>query len=791
MRFWAISILASLATGAIISTSPWDSYIQSPASRDILPESIYRTSGNVTLSELNQLAATLSGNGSTVTFDFGRQVSGVITVHFGASTSSGSQLGIAFTENEQYIGITSDRATGPLVDGILFAPAEPGSIYTFSREFGRGGFRYLTVSTSSDAGVEVTGISTHFTAAPSTDDNKLRDYSGYFYSDDDLLNHIWYAGAYTVQLCEISASEARASPPAISSGWANNATIENVSADAEVFVDGAKRDRTPWPGDYGVATLSKAVSLNEDNLLSVRNALESIIDIQAPSGEFPYAGTPLGLGYQEAGTNSDTYHLWTIIALADYTMLSNDQGFLKDVWGQVQRGFEFTLAKVDTSDSLLNVTDLSDWGRVGQGGKNTAANSLLYHALVSYVQLADDLGLSELMYRGKSYSDIARDVKFAVNEKLWDESAGFFRDNTTTEFYPQDGNVLAVQFNVTESLERAATISQSLTTRWNEFGAVSPEALGSISPFMTSLEIDAHLRANPGNATLAMEIMRRQWSYMLHNFSNSTTIEAYYYTGELKYPFYEAVEKNLGSYISHAHAWSTGPTASLTLHIGGLTPLTAAGKAWSFIPHAAGSNVRQLQTGYTLATGKFLVDWTIGNNGSFFTATIVTPQNTTGSISVPTFGKALNSIEISINDNVIWANSASSWSGCGVASASVDYVTVSDVPNGGKFTIIAKDKGEIDGEVATALMAPKKKKGKDYLRHDIPPVDTVVEEDKLQKKLILARETGNWKMEAQSLMQLGQLMKWRGREEQGDTYQVQASAILRVHTFAEEDEQSD
>jgi hypothetical protein len=67
----------------------------------------------------------------------------------------------------------------------------------------------------------------------------------------------------------------------------------------------------------------------------------------------------------------------------------------------------------------------------------------------------------------------------------------------------------------------------------------------------------------------------------------------------------------------------------------------------------------------------------------------------------------------------------------------------------------------------------------------------VVEEDKLQKKLELARETGDWKIEAQALMQLGQLMKWRGREEQGDAYQIQASSILRTHTFADEEEQSD
>ncbi|GMF20849.1 unnamed protein product [Phytophthora lilii] len=653
-----IAALVAITTGGAIGASgPWDSYIQSPASRDVVPENIYGSSGDVTLSKTNSLGATLSGNGSTVTFDFGRQVSGVITVQFGPATTSGSKLGVAFTENKKYIGITSDRATGPVLDGTIFAPAEPECWFC----------------------VEVAGISTHFTAAPSTDDDKLRDYSGYFYSDDDLLNRIWYAGAYTVQLCGISSSEARASPPSITSGWANNATIENVSANAEVFVDGAKRDRTPWPGDYGVATLSKVVSLNGDNLLSLRNALVSIIAIQSSAGEFPYAGTPLGVGYVAAGTNSDTYHLWTIIALADYTMLTNDKTLITEVWSQVQRGFEFTLAKVDASDSLFNVTDLNDWGRVGQGGKNTAANSLLYHALIQYEKLSSELGFGELAFNGKSFGTIAEDLKRAVNSK------------------PQRGSSV-----ITRLHSRAATISQSLTTRWNEFGAVSPEALGSISPFMTGLKIDAHLRANPGNATRAMEIMRRQWNYMLNNFSNSTTIKAFYYTGELKYPFYEAVEKNLGSYISHAHAWSTGPTASLSLHIGGLNPLTAAGKTWEFIPHAAGADVGKLQTGYTLATGDFSVEWATKNSGSFFEATIATPEGTTGSISVPTFGKSLGAIEISINGNTVWANGAASWSGFGAASGSSGFVTVSEVPNGGSFTIVARDSGETGGTAATS-----------------------------------------------------------------------------------------
>ncbi|KAL4146718.1 hypothetical protein PRNP1_012582 [Phytophthora ramorum] len=683
------SVLATAASGN--AAAPWEQYIQSPASRDIEPVSIYGSSGSVNVSDLT---ASLSGNGSTVTYDFGQQVTGFITLQFGSGTTSNSQLGVAFSENAEYIGIESDLSTDmAIIDGTIYAPAEPDSSYTFGREFARGSYRYLTLSTSSSDAVEITGVSTHFTAAPATDDDKLREYSGYFYSDDDLLNRIWYAGAYTVQICTIASNESRANPPTITEyGWFNNATIQNVTTGAEVYVDGAKRDRTPWPGDFGVSTLSKVVTLNSDNLLSVRHAINSLYAIQnTTNGQFAYAGTPIAPRVQLAGVNSDTYHIWTLIALADYTTLAADPEFAKNLWDQALFGFAFILDKVDSADTLLNVTATNDWGRVGQGAKNIAANSLVYHALVSYAELAPQLGLDAPSYNGTTFDEIASAVKTSVNSNLWDDAVGLFRDNTTAAgaaLHPQDGNSLAVRYNLTQSSEQAATVSENLATRWNEYGAVSPEGLGSISPFITSVEVEAHLRATPGNASLALEIIRRQWGYMLNTFSNSTTIEAYYETGELMYPFYGL---ELGGYISHAHAWSTGPTASLTLHVGGLSPVTDAGKTWEFVPHAAGADIGELHTGYTLATGDFSVEWTTKNEDSFFLANLETPQNTTGSISVPTFGKSLDAIAISINGNTVWTNGAPSWNGFGEASGSDDFVIVSEVPFGGWFSIVAKD----------------------------------------------------------------------------------------------------
>lgn len=183
-------------------TAAWESYIQSPASRDISPVSIHGTSGSVTTaaaatscvdaSVASSLEATLTGNGSYVTYNFGKQVSGFVTIHFGASTTAHARLSVAFSESEEFIGIVSDNSTGmSIVDGMIYADANPSTSFTFSREFARGSYRYLTLSTADDAStVEITAVSTHFTAAPHTPANALCDYTGYFYADDDLLNRI-------------------------------------------------------------------------------------------------------------------------------------------------------------------------------------------------------------------------------------------------------------------------------------------------------------------------------------------------------------------------------------------------------------------------------------------------------------------------------------------------------------------------------------------------------------------------------------------------------------------------
>jgi hypothetical protein len=107
---------------------------------------------------------------------------------------------------------------------------------------------------------------------------------------------------------------------------------------------------------------------------------------------------------------------------------------------------------------------------------------------------------------------------------------GLYRDNDGSSLYPQDGNTIAVLFDIADATQ-AARISAGLSGNWNEFGAVAPEASGTISPFVTSFEVKAHFKA--GNSSAAIEIMRRMWGYALNTFSNSSVLEGYFQDGSL------------------------------------------------------------------------------------------------------------------------------------------------------------------------------------------------------------------------------------------------------------------
>ena len=215
--------------------------------------------------------------------------------------------------------------------------------------------------------VDVDAVSVHFTAAPTMADPS--DYANYFYSSDDLLNRIWYARRLH-RPDEHDQPDARAArgPRRTRSG----ATPASSASATRILTDGAKRDRTVWPGDLGISFPTAYASTGDT--VSTRNALTTMYDHQCANGALPYSGPPL------SKSGSDTYHLWTLSATGDYYDVTADKAWLDTRVEPLQASDDFILAKMDAQGLLYMTTTLDSSDPVAKG-ERLSANVLMWKAL--------------------------------------------------------------------------------------------------------------------------------------------------------------------------------------------------------------------------------------------------------------------------------------------------------------------------------------------------------------------------------------------------------------------------
>lgn len=466
------------------------------------------------------------------------------------------------------------------------------------------------------ASVGITEIWVNCTSFPSQPNG--RAYTGYFHSSSALLNRIWYANAYTLQLATIDPTQGSAlipanrvvdhnrSPPG---SWYSNFTVARGTA---VVTDGAKRDRLVWPGDLYVAV--PAIAVSSGDMLAVRNALDVLFRHQYEDGSIPYAGPPLGW----RGEFSDTYHLHALLATYDYVLYSGDMAWLSRRWGAYTWALGVSVAKVDRKN-LMRVSSTLDWNRHGMGGYNIEASAILYEVLRRSIKLAEWLADDDFhMHAATEEWALVRQKLEKGIEQLYCNSTGLYSDNLSSRYCtgpqhidPQDGNswVLISSMHPRHS-PIPALISNRLRNRWTAFGAPAPEFPNVMSPFASSFELQAHCAA--GRPDVAVELMLLMWGYLLDGpgFTNSTLAEGFRVDGDVQYPAYERASRN-----SHAHGWAAGPTSVLVESVLGVKLLGPGGRIWRVRP-ALTRWLGWVRGGFAVARGGFEVAvWRVAVRG--------------------------------------------------------------------------------------------------------------------------------------------------------------------------------
>ena len=102
--------------------------------------------------------------------------------------SATSSIALSFTESPLFINpLASDDSSGPFpnmsYDGVLSVPAPlPTGHWTQPADKLRGGFRFLTISSTSNGSVSLSNVSCYLNFMPHVE--SLTNYSGYFYALD-------------------------------------------------------------------------------------------------------------------------------------------------------------------------------------------------------------------------------------------------------------------------------------------------------------------------------------------------------------------------------------------------------------------------------------------------------------------------------------------------------------------------------------------------------------------------------------------------------------------------------
>jgi hypothetical protein len=90
----------------------------------------------------------------------------------------------------------SDATQNIGIDETLWFKITESGNYSVAPLHDRGGFRYLNVYHNTTGNVTLSHLQTYFTAMPHFPDDGIGKYTGYFHSNDEKLNRVWYAGTY-------------------------------------------------------------------------------------------------------------------------------------------------------------------------------------------------------------------------------------------------------------------------------------------------------------------------------------------------------------------------------------------------------------------------------------------------------------------------------------------------------------------------------------------------------------------------------------------------------------------
>ena len=407
------------------------------------------------------------------------------------------------------------------------------------------------------------------------------------------------------------------------------------------FLDGAKRDRLVWMGDF--YHTSRIIGASTDLFDWSRGTLSFLLDTQSANGELDISPS---MGYDPLTTVDVFATDGTYPILEDYQILgflgfyhlvkqTNDLEYAAQTWPQWQKQMDWLSSSINPTDGLvdLNITF------IGPGSGGSAVSCIAVEALNGAAEIASSLGNTTA---ASMYKETANKLADAINTYLWNDQVGVYglSRSQMTIF-----EVAAIGFCITSGVANSTQASRAVSPQilselklgpgYKDYTIVNAsDPSTKISPNTNGFLLPALFMGNATEA--ASDLLRSLWGAMLpegieSGLGNDTTS-----TGASWEYLDVSGSPGLGLFTSLSHPWGGAATYVLTEWAAGLRPASGVQgfgyRNWILDP-TSGIRMGLKKASAQVATGCgcFLsVAWELDEVS--LNVTVTAPAGTTGEV---------------------------------------------------------------------------------------------------------------------------------------------------------------
>lgn len=499
-------------------------------------------------------------------------------------------------------------------------------------------YHISTVVTATGYQVTLDGQQIAFVPLPPPDSNAL-------FATPSPYEGSWGFGGYqdhVTYFANVSVT-ARNGTSIYSNAMTSNDTLAEYSVaplDASVCLDGGKRDRLVWIGDFYHTVRVVAHSTSRwDQLLG---SIAYVFRYQVEEG--PYAGfVPISpaLGsraeYKEAKSNWDAlidYQDLFLAGIGEYYRYTGDLEGLKPHWAAIQKVVAARLAFIDPNSGLVAGSPQVPMPRHFNGPVNgTAVTGLMAFMLDLLTPLASAMDAAEL---STQYATTASRLRTAINNKLWNEETGTYALSLTdcgnhslqsTAFAILSG--AANLSRATSSIAALEDLRFSIGYKTLSSDTATPDYQLAPNPSGFLLEalfqVHAHFAAAANSTPAIQQLLDNLWAAMVND-------DEYYSGAGWEYVKPDG-SPGIDGFTSLSHPWGAAPTYVFAEYLLGVQPTRPGYERFSIRPMLGYLGLKKVQGRVATPRGAIEVAWEIAREDAV--VEIVVPEGLTGVFEVP------------------------------------------------------------------------------------------------------------------------------------------------------------